>query len=107
MAGCTIMVTPVNSQSATTTMRVTAAITRVSRLMTARIEGMPKAESEEILAQLFDISEDPSIVYEHKWKIGDLVAWDNWCSIHMRKDFPRDQERLMRRTTITGQALGF
>lgn len=77
----------------------------VSRLMTARIEGMPKAESEEILAQLFDISEDPSIVYEHKWKIGDLVCWDNWCSIHMRKDFPREEPRLMRRCTIVGQAM--
>ncbi len=79
----------------------------VSRLMTARIEGMPKAESEDILAQLFDISEDPSIVYEHKWKIGDLVCWDNWCSIHMRKDFPREEPRLMRRITVEGQAMGF
>ena len=79
----------------------------VSRLMTARIDGMPKAESEEILAQLFDISEDPSIVYEHKWKIGDLVVWDNWCSTHMRKDFPREEPRLMRRCTIVGQAMQF
>ena len=77
----------------------------VSRLMTARIEGMSRPESEEILAQLFDISEDPEIVYEHKWKIGDLVIWDNWCSIHMRKDFPREEPRLMRRITIEGQAM--
>ena len=77
----------------------------VSRLMTARIEGMAKAESEEILAELFDISEDPGIVYEHKWQIGDLVVWDNWCSIHMRKDFPREEPRLMRRITIEGRAM--
>ena len=79
----------------------------ISRLMTARIEGLPKAESEEILAQLFDISEDAGIVYEHKWRIGDLVVWDNWCSIHMRKDFPREEPRLMRRITIEGQAMRF
>lgn len=79
----------------------------VSRLMSAQIEGLPKAESEEILAQLFDISEDPAIVYEHKWKLGDLVVWDNWCSIHMRKDFPREEPRLMRRLTIEGQAMHF
>ena len=77
----------------------------VSRLMTARIEGMPRAESEKILAELFDISEDPEIVYEHKWKLGDLVVWDNWCSIHMRKDFPREEPRLMRRITIEGQVM--
>ena len=77
----------------------------VSRLMTARIEGMPRGESDAILNELFDISEDPSIVYEHSWKVGDLVCWDNWCSIHMRKDFPREEPRLMRRITIEGQAM--
>jgi taurine dioxygenase len=79
----------------------------VSRLMTARIEGLPKKESDATLGQLFDISEDPSIMYEHNWKVGDLVIWDNWCSIHMRKDFPREEPRLMRRVTIEGQGLTF
>ncbi len=79
----------------------------VSRLMSTRIEGLSKEESEATLEQLFDISEDPSIVYEHDWKIGDLVAWDNWASIHMRKDFPREEPRLMRRLTIEGQAMRF
>ena len=79
----------------------------VSRLMSSRIEGLSKAESEAALEQLFDISEDPSIVYEHDWKIGDLVIWDNWASIHMRKDFPREEPRLMRRITIEGQAMRF
>jgi taurine dioxygenase len=79
----------------------------ISRLMSARITGLSKEESEAALEQLFDISEDPAIVYEHEWKLGDLVIWDNWCSIHARKDFPRDQPRLMRRLTIEGQAMRF
>jgi taurine dioxygenase len=79
----------------------------ISRLMSARILGLPRDESEAILEQLFDISEDPAIVYEHEWKLGDLVIWDNWCSIHARKDFPRDEPRLMRRLTIEGQAMRF
>ena len=79
----------------------------ISRLMSRRIEGLPRPESEAALAQLFDISENPAIVYEHEWKLGDLVIWDNWCSIHARKDFPRDQPRLMRRLTIEGQAMTF
>jgi len=79
----------------------------ISRLMSARIEGLSKAESEDALNQLFDISEDPAIIYEHEWRLGDLVIWDNWCSIHARKDFPRDQDRLMRRLTIEGQAMRF
>jgi taurine dioxygenase len=79
----------------------------VSRLMSARIEGLSTRESEAALEQLFDISEDPSIIYEHDWRLGDLVIWDNWCSIHMRKDFPREEPRLMRRLTIEGQAMRF
>ena len=73
--------------------------------MSAQIEGLSKAESEAALDQLFDIAENPSIVYEHEWKLGDLVIWDNWCSIHARKDFPREEPRLMRRLTIEGQAI--
>jgi taurine dioxygenase len=79
----------------------------VSRLMSAEIEGFSRRDSEEILEQLFDISEDPSIVYEHKWALGDLIMWDNWCSIHCRKDFPRDEPRLMRRLTLEGQPMQF
>ena len=79
----------------------------ISRLMSARIEGLSKQESEAALDRLFEISEDPAIVYEHEWKLGDLVIWDNWCSIHARKDFPREEPRLMRRLTIEGQAMRF
>jgi taurine dioxygenase len=75
--------------------------------MSAQIEGLSRNESEAILEQLFDISESPAIIYEHEWKLGDLVIWDNWSSIHARKDFPRDQERLLRRLTIEGQAMRF
>lgn len=74
----------------------------ISRLMSARIEGLAPDENEEILNQLFDISEDPSVVFEHEWKTGDMVMWDNYASIHMRRDFPRDQPRLMRRLTLDG-----
>jgi taurine dioxygenase len=79
----------------------------VSRLMSARIEGFSPEDSDAALAQLFDIAENPAIVYEHEWRLGDLVVWDNWCSIHARKDFPREEPRLMRRCTIEGQALRY
>ena len=74
----------------------------ISRLMSAKIEGLAPDENEAILNQLFDISEDPSVVFEHVWKKGDMVMWDNYASIHMRRDFPRDEPRLMRRLTLGG-----
>ena len=74
----------------------------VNRLMTAKIEGLEREESNDILEQLFEIAEDPNFFYEHEWMIGDLIMWDNHASIHARTDFPRDQRRLLRRCTVSG-----
>jgi taurine dioxygenase len=80
----------------------------VNRLMTASIEGLEREESDAILEELFRIAEDPAIGYEHEWRLGDLLVWDNYASIHMRTDFPREERRLLRRCTVSGkQRLGF
>ncbi|NIP26496.1 MAG: TauD/TfdA family dioxygenase, partial [Phycisphaerae bacterium] len=62
----------------------------VNRLMTACIEGLGQTESDSILEDLFAIAEDHAIGYEHEWRVGDLLIWDNYASIHMRTDFPRE-----------------
>jgi len=72
----------------------------VNRLMTIRIEGMDPDESDEILDYLFDVVEDPDHVYEHRWSVGEMLMWDNRCSIHARTFFPPEQRRMMRRITI-------
>ncbi len=74
----------------------------VDRLMTARIEGLAKDESDAILAELFAIGEHPSVVYEHVWTVGDFVMWDNFCSMHARTDFPATERRLLRRCVVEG-----
>jgi taurine dioxygenase len=74
----------------------------VNRLMTAEIEGLDRIESDAILDELFTISEDPDNYYEHEWRPGDLLMWDNYASIHMRTDFPNDERRLLRRCTVAG-----
>jgi taurine dioxygenase len=74
----------------------------VNRLMTVGIVDMAQDESEPLLNALFDHSEKPEFVYEHVWRKGDLLVWDNRCSMHARTDFPADQRRLMLRTTVKG-----
>jgi taurine dioxygenase len=74
----------------------------VNRLMTVRIEDAPEDESGALLEALFNHSEKPEFVYRHVWRVGDLVVWDNRCSMHARDDFPSDQRRLMLRTTVKG-----
>jgi len=77
----------------------------VNRLMTIAIDGLPPDESADILERLYEIGEDPSRIYEHSWTVGDLVMWDNLCSIHARTDFPETERRLMRRCVIDGEAI--
>ena len=77
----------------------------VSRLNSMWIEGMDRAESEAILTQLFDITEDPAIIYEHVWRPGDLVMWDNLACLHARTDWPDGQSRELRRCTTVGAPL--
>jgi taurine dioxygenase len=74
----------------------------VNRLMSMRIEGMDEKESDQLLNAVFDHAEKPEFVYVHKWRVGDVVMWDNRNSMHARTDFPSDQRRLMWRTQVRG-----
>ncbi|HEX3502679.1 MAG TPA: TauD/TfdA family dioxygenase [Xanthobacteraceae bacterium] len=76
----------------------------VNRLMTIGIVDMPEAESGPLLKAVFDHAERSEFVYEHVWRLGDLLLWDNRCSSHARTDFPSTQRRLMFRTTVKGSA---
>jgi len=75
----------------------------VNRLMTLAIEGLPEAESAELLDLLFDHQEQRRFVYEHIWRVGDILMWDNRCTLHARTDFSPAERRLMRRITILGE----
>ena len=77
----------------------------VDRLMTARIEGFSESESAAILAELYAIGEREEFIYEHIWRLGDFVMWDNRCTIHARTDFPKGERRLLRRCTVEGTEL--
>jgi taurine dioxygenase len=69
------------------------------------IEGMDRCESELLLQRLFEIAEDPAIIYDHVWRVGDLVMWDNLACLHARTDWPQDERRTLRRCTIEGEPL--
>jgi taurine dioxygenase len=75
----------------------------VNRLMTVRIEGLPEEESDALLDLLFDHQEQRQFIYEHVWRVGDILMWDNRCTLHARTDFSADERRLMRRVTILGE----
>lgn len=72
----------------------------INRLMTARILGMDKAESDALLEELFAYTEDPKITYRHVWQKHDLVFWDNRVLQHARTNFDPAEKRVLRRVPI-------
>ena len=77
----------------------------VDRLMTTRIEGVSRDESDAILDELYELGERREFIFEHVWKLGDFLMWDNRCTIHARTDFPKEERRLLRRCTVEGEPL--
>ncbi len=62
-------------------------------------------DSDTLLAALIAHATAPAHVYTHKWRPGDLVIWDNRCTLHMATPFDTATERrVMYRTVIAGQA---
>jgi len=63
-----------------------------------------KNAPEELLAWVNDWVAQPKYVYRHKWRLHDLVFWDNRRVMHHATPYPETQRRHMHRTTIKGSA---
>jgi taurine dioxygenase len=68
------------------------------------IEGMDEAESEALLAKLWDHATRDELSWTHVWKAGDFLVWDNRCAMHYREEVDETQRRVMFRTQFAGQA---
>ncbi len=76
----------------------------VSPLETDRILGVDDEESDRLLDALFGMVEQDRFIYEHKWRVGDLIVWDNRCVAHARNDFDSANERrMLRRIAVMGE----
>jgi len=70
---------------------------------TSGIVGMPDEESQPILEFLFRHSTRPEFIYRHKWRVDDLMFWDNRCTMHYAlADYDFSVRRRMHRTTVAG-----
>lgn len=68
------------------------------------ILGMPTPEARILLGDLKEHATQPRFVYVHKWKLHDLVMWDNRTTMHRGRRFDESQPRDVRRTTVAGDA---
>jgi len=65
------------------------------------IEGMEQTAAQKLLADLMDAATAPGRSYEHAWRKGDVVMWDNRATLHRGRPWPAHEARYMVRTTIS------
>ena len=75
----------------------------LGRRRNAYIGGLEIAESEALLDELWSYVDLPQFSWEHVWRVGDLVLWDNRCTMHRRDAFDPMQRRIMHRTQVKGE----
>ena len=75
----------------------------LGRRRNSYVEGLAPAESEALLDALWAHIEHPEFRYQHRWRVGDLLLWDNRSTMHRRDPFDNKTRRVMHRTQIKGK----
>jgi taurine dioxygenase len=76
----------------------------LGRRRNAYLLGLDLAESEALLDQLWSYATRDEFTWYNNWRPGDLVLWDNRCTMHRRDPFDPAARRIMHRTQIKGTA---
>ena len=75
----------------------------LGRRRNAYIEGLSLAESESLLDELWMYANREELEWHNEWRVGDLVLWDNRCTMHRRDPFDASSRRVMHHTQIKGE----
>jgi taurine dioxygenase len=76
----------------------------LGRRRNAYIEGLPLAESETLLNEIWRFATRRELTWYHHWQVGDVVLWDNRCVMHRRDAFDAADRRVMHRTQIKAES---
>ena len=72
----------------------------LGRRRNAYVEDLEPAESEALLDELWSFATRPDLAWSHRWRVGDVVLWDNRCTMHRRDPFDASARRIMHRTQV-------
>jgi taurine dioxygenase len=72
----------------------------LGRRRNAYVVGLELAESEALLDELWAHATQPHFTFRQQWRAGDVIIWDNRCTLHRRDAFDPAARRLMHRTQI-------
>ena len=68
------------------------------------IVGMPYDEGRALIETLNRLAIHSDLTYEHRWTPGEMLVWDNRCTMHRATGYdPRTQRRVVRRCTVLGE----
>ena len=68
------------------------------------IVGMPYDEGRALIDELNLLAVHPDLTYEHTWRVGQMIVWDNRCLMHRATTYDAaTQGRVIRRCTVLGQ----
>jgi taurine dioxygenase len=76
----------------------------LGRRRNAYIGGLSLPDSESLLDELWSYATCEDFAWHNEWRVGDLVLWDNRCTMHRRDPFDASSRRVMHRTQIKGEA---
>ena len=76
----------------------------LGRRRNAYIDGLDLAQSEKLLDAIWEHACKPEFCWTNQWQVGDLVLWDNRCTMHRRDPFDANSRRIMHRTQVKGAA---
>lgn len=74
----------------------------LGRRRNAHVQGLDLADSEALLDTLWEHATRPEHCWYQQWRVGDLIQWDNRCTMHRRDAFDASARRVMHRTQIGG-----
>ena len=66
----------------------------------SHIVGRPVEEGRTLIEELIAFATQPQFVYQHRWAVGDVVMWDNRCTMHRGRPYDDAQRRVLHRTTV-------
>jgi taurine dioxygenase len=75
----------------------------LGRRRNAYIQGLPLAESEALLDEVWSYATRDEVIWHNEWRVGDVVLWDNRCTMHRRDPFDANSRRILHRTQIKGE----
>ena len=76
----------------------------LGRRRNAYIEGLSLADSEALLDEVWGYATREELTWYNQWRVGDVVLWDNRCTMHRRDPFDASSRRIMHRTQMKGEA---